>query len=331
MLRHWLWRNLLQVVAGILLVAAASWLMTYAADRKKEADVPPGWLMIRSPGNLHTVIRYNGEIWAGGVNGLFRFDAAAAASLPLPQGAGSIAVVHDLLVDRSGRLWVGHEQGASLYNGSGWEPYLSLPEKKQQPVTALLQDRDGAVWMGLSRGVYCSGDGQGQFFPLNMGHVDVLYQDAQGRIWAGSSDPRQGGLACFDGSRWQAYGTKDGLVHPSVTTVMETRDGTLWIGTGFGHVGGANYFAADGAAGSMTRKDGLAGDKVRQIYEDKAGYIWFCSENDGVAVFKDGKRVALLTTASGLAGQEVKKIIQDDSGVYWLATEQGLSRIATLF
>ena len=86
-----------------------------------------------------------------------------------------------------------------------------------------------------------------------------------------------------------------------------------------------------GKLAALTRKDGLAGDKVRLIYQDKAGNIWFASEYDGVAVFRDGKRVALLTTADGLAGQEVKKIVQEDSGIYWLATEQGLNRIATIF
>ena len=331
MLRHWIWRNLLQVVSGILLVAAAGWLVTYVADRKKEASVPPGWIMVRAPGNLQTVTLYNGEVWAGGVNGLFRFSVTAAESLPLPPGASRMGVVHELMADRSGKLWVGHEQGVSAYDGAKWERYAGLPGKQDSPVTALLEDRDGAIWMGLPQGVFCSAAGKEQFYPLNMGPVDVLYQDAHGRIWAGSSDPRRGGLACFDGSRWKAYSIQDGLVHPSVTTVTETKDGTLWIGTGFANAGGANYFTASGTLAAMTRQDGLAGDKVRQIYEDRAGHIWFCSEYDGVALFKDGKRIALLTAADGLAGQEVKKIVQDDSGVYWLATEQGLNRISSPF
>lgn len=311
---RWLWRNLLQVCAGILLVAAASWLVTYSSDCQKESAVRPGWLMVRAPGNLQTVALCRGSVWAGGVQGLFRFDAATAKALPVPAGAGELGAVHDLLSDSSGRLWVAHQYGVACYDGAQWQVCPPLPGNSPAAVTALLQDRDGAMWLGLAAGVLCRGAAGERFFPLDMGPVDVLYQDRQGHVWAGSSDPRRGGLACFDGHTWRAYGVADGLVHPSVTCMLQARDGTLWLGTGFAQEGGANYFTASGELRRLTRQDGLAGEKVRQIYEDQAGNLWFCSEYDGVAVFREGRRVAVLTVADGLAGQEVKKIVQDDTG-----------------
>ena len=330
MLRHWIWRNLLQVAAGILLVMTVSWLVTYSTDRQLEKKVKPGWVMARSPGNLQTLALYQGDVWAGGINGLFRFETEKAERLPLPRGSSDIGVIHDLLADRAGNLWVGHEQGVSFYNGSKWERYDALPTGKRTPVTALLEDKEGNLWMGLPTGVFCSSQTVPQFYELKMGAVDVLYQDRLSRIWAGSSDPHRGGLACYDGREWKYYTLQDGLVHSSVACVTETADGTLWIGTGFANAGGANYLSRDGTLKRMTKQDGLAGDKVRQIYQDRAGNIWFCSEYDGVAIFKDGRRLALLTTNDGLAGQEVKKVIQDQNGVYWLATEQGLNRIVSI-
>ena len=331
MFQHWIWRNLLQVIAGILLVAAASWLVTYSTDRQLEKKVRPGWVMVRSPGNLQTVTLYNGDVWAGGVNGLFRFDQRTAAALRLPPGSEALGSVHDLLADRTGKLWVGHQQGIAIYDGTKWDVFTGFPSGKLQPATALLEAHDGAIWIGLAEGVLRQQPDEAQFYPLPMGPVDVLFQDREGRIWAASSDPRRGGLACFSANRWKTYSTHDGLVHPSVTCVTQTHDGTLWIGTGFANAGGANYFTAGGSLAAITKQDGLAGDKVRQIYQDQDRNIWFCSEYDGVAVFKDGKRVALLTTADGLAGQEVKKIVQDSSSAYWLATDQGLTRIEKLF
>ena len=331
MFKHWIWRNLLQVIAGILLVAAAGWVVTYSTDRQLEKNVRTGWVMVRSPGNLQTVTIYNGDVWAGGVNGLFRFDQRTAAALRLPPGSGELGTVHDLLADSTGKLWVGHQQGIAIYDGTKWNAFTGLPGGKSQPATALLEAHDGAVWIGLSEGVLRQQPEGAQFYPLPMGPVDVLFQDRQGRMWAGSSDPRRGGLACLAATEWKLYGTQDGLVHSSVACVTQTRDGTLWIGAGFANAGGANYFTAAGTLAALTKQDGLAGDKVRQIYQDQDGNIWFCSEYDGVAVFKNGKRVAVLTTADGLAGQEVKKIVQDSSATYWLATEQGLTRISALF
>jgi ligand-binding sensor domain-containing protein len=137
-------------------------------------------------------------------------------------------------------------------------------------------------------------------------------------------------LAVLEDGRWRVCTVADGLIHPSITTVMETRDGVLWVGCGFAGEGGANRLGTDGRFQALTRKDGLAGDKVRQIYEDRRGRLWFCSEYDGAALFSGGARVRLLTTADGLAGQEIKEIIEDQDGAYWLATDRGLSKIANL-
>jgi ligand-binding sensor domain-containing protein len=327
---RWLGRNLLQVAAGILIIAIVGWMVNFSADRQKEKNVRPGWVMVRAPGNLQSVTLYQNEVWAGGINGLFRFDSSAQ-KLPLPVGTSDFGAVYELLADREGNLWVAHQQGLSYYKGNSWHSCDLSPVKPKTPVTALLQDREGAFWLGLPDGVlYMSTAGQ-KFQQLSMGPVDVLFQDNLGRIWVGSSDPRRGGLVCQAGNGWKSYGTADGLVHPSVTCVTQTTDGTLWIGTGFATVGGANYFTQTGVLAAFTRQDGLAGDKVRQIYQDLWGNLWFCSEYDGVAVFKGKERIALFTTADGLAGQEVKKIVQDGKGNYWLATSEGLNMISEPF
>ncbi|RNC29296.1 MAG: hypothetical protein AWM53_00649 [Candidatus Dichloromethanomonas elyunquensis] len=327
---RWLTRNLLQIAAGILIIAAVGWLVNFSSDRQKEQHVRPGWVMVRAPGNLQTVTLYQNEVWAGGINGLFRFNHSAQ-KLPLPAGTPDFGAVYELLADREGNLWVAHQYGLSYYKGNHWYNCDLSPMNQKTPVTALIQDREGALWLGLPDGVLHLSSVGPQYQQLPMGPVDVLFQDNLGRIWAGSSDPHRGGLVCQAGSSWQFYGTADGLVHPSVTCVTQTTDGTIWIGTGFATAGGANYFTQSGALASFTRQDGLAGDKVRQIYQDLRGNLWFCSEYDGAAVFKNKERIALFTTADGLAGQEVKKIVQDEEGIYWLATSEGLNKISESF
>lgn len=333
--RWWLWRNLLQIAAGIVVVAAAIWLIGYGSDRRAEQSVHEGWTLLRAPGNLQVVAIYRNEVWAGGVNGLFCFDRKTAAPVELPVGTPRFGMVHDLLADGSGRLWVAHEQGLALYDGSRWSSLAGKPGVSPGPVMAVMKDREGALWLGRPEGVArLAGDGGVQAFSsregLAIGPVDVLRQDRNGLIWAGSSDPKRGGLASFDGTGWRSYGLDDGLSHRSVTCMLETKDGDFWVGSGFANAGGANRMTATGRFAALTKADGLAGEKVRCIYEDDKGRLWFCSEYDGVALFSGGKPWRILTTADGLAGQEVKKVIQDADGVYWLATDRGLNRIKDL-
>ena len=80
---------------------------------------------------------------------------------------------------------------------------------------------------------------------------------------------------------------------------------------------------------TLTKENGLAGGKVRSLYEDRDGRLWFGSEYDGIAVYTDN-RWQVITPNYGLAGWEVKEMVQDSDGVYWLGTEKGLSRIESI-
>jgi ligand-binding sensor domain-containing protein len=102
----------------------------------------------------------------------------------------------------------------------------------------------------------------------------------------------------------------------------------LWVGTGFAGSGGAVLINNDSWR-TIGRQHGLAGDKVRTIFEDSRRRLWFGSEYDGVALFAD-TRLALIDEAGGLAGPEVKAILEYPADTFWLGTNGGLTRIERL-
>ena len=63
-------------------------------------------------------------------------------------------------------------------------------------------------------------------------------------------------------------------------------------------------------------KDGLAGSTVYRMCQDKAGYIWFATDN-GVSMF-DGKKFRNFTTEDGLTDNEVLFIDADGKGRVWM-------------
>lgn len=83
---------------------------------------------------------------------------------------------------------------------------------------------------------------------------------------------------------------------------------------------------SNGSLRAIGRQHGLAGDKVRTIFEDSRGRLWFGSEYDGVAVFGD-TRLAVIGEGDGLAGPEVKAIVEYPANTFWLGTNGGLTRI----
>ena len=125
---------------------------------------------------------------------------------------------------------------------------------------------------------------------------------------------------------------QDRLIHPMLNTMLETEDGTLWFGLGFSAEGGLTIFR-DGAWRSVTKEDGLAGAKVRYLFQDQAGGIWIGSEYNGMLYLGDYDIDSLddgriYTPDEGLAGFEVKAMLQDSQGTLWLGTELGLTRMS---
>jgi ligand-binding sensor domain-containing protein/signal transduction histidine kinase len=158
---------------------------------------------------------------------------------------------------------------------------------------------------------------------------------------------------------WRA---ESGLPQNTVTSVTQSRDGYLWIGTEEGLVrfDGIAFatFNADNSAlrnnlvlavredrqgalwvgtkGGLTRlrsgkdrtytsKDGLAGDVITSLYEDRQGDLWAGTDGGGVSRIRNGK-IENFGTAKGLPAGTVFAVAGDPQGGLWFGTGSGLAR-----
>jgi len=71
--------------------------------------------------------------------------------------------------------------------------------------------------------------------------------------------------------------------------------------------------------------NGMVSEFIWQIYEDKSDNFWFCTNHDGVIVYK-GDSLKHYTLKDGLGGSAVRAIIEDDIGNIWLGTSGGLTK-----
>lgn len=138
------------------------------------------------------------DLWiACGTGGVVRRRAGRFTRLDSAEGAPE-GFAHDLLQDRSGRLWIANGGAGALRIDAPHAERLSAAVLTTTPgpatgsVYALAEDRDGFLYFGTARG------------------VDRL-------------DPRSG--------RFRHFTTADGLVNNVVTSAMRDRSGALWFGT----------------------------------------------------------------------------------------------------
>ncbi len=117
------------------------------------------------------------------------------------------------------------------------------------------------------------------------------------------------------------YSLDNGLASSIVYSAIQDRDGFIWFATesGVSRFDGTHFQ-------NYTVSDGLKGNDVLRLYEDRKGRIWCLSFNPQICYFENGK-IHNPTTDPWL--EEVKArnffpaLIEDGSGDLWLADDNG--------
>ncbi|HYD70233.1 hybrid sensor histidine kinase/response regulator transcription factor [Azospirillum sp.] len=213
--------------------------------------------------------------------------------------------VYQILQDRQGYMWLATGDGLNRYDGVDVRVFRNHPDDPasidDNYVSALAEDRDGTLWVGLI------GAGLDHFDPKT------------GRFEHAHHDPADA----------------SSLPHEGVTALLVDRDGALWVGTSGG------LAVRDAGSGRFTRvpmraaaEAGRGEPAVRALYQRADGDILVGTAGDGVHVFQRAHdRVAKLPVAPadvGLRGGDlsINGFLEDTAGTVWVATANaGLVRL----
>ncbi|MFL6333109.1 MAG: two-component regulator propeller domain-containing protein [Pyrinomonadaceae bacterium] len=121
-----------------------------------------------------------------------------------------------------------------------------------------------------------------------------------------------------------AWNTENGLPQNSVTTILQSRDGYLWVGTfgGLARFDGVKFTIFD-----TGNSPGLKSNRIITLYEDRAGVLWIGTEQGGLSRYFRGT-FTTYTTKEGLPDNYIYSLAEDAEGGLWVATGNGLARLA---
>ena len=279
-------------------------------------------------------------------------DAAedAARRLPLAGGDLRAVVLRGLLAAAlllgCGVPGLALEPSTPLanYGRQSWGMENGLP---QNTVQALLQTRDGFVWLGTEVGlVRFDGNGFTVFdknsTPALPGNdVRCLLETKDRALWVGTSE----GLARWKDGVVTAFSTKDGLPGNGIRALGELPEGALWTATDLGDaelhgdrfvvvdmesfkLGGNPIFKTvpDGESiRSITRSSGLSKDQIEYWQFSRDGLTAVASKS--TLVIPHGDIVTeRFTVGHELPGSRIQALFADLEGSLWIGTNGGLAR-----
>ena len=197
----------------------------------------------------------------------------------------------------------------------------------QSSVLALVQTRDGYLWLGTYEGL-ARFDGhaftvfdKGNTPEMESNGVKALLEDRDGRLWIGTTAGllrRSPGGAGGDGSGvFERFDARHGLRSNSILCLFEDHAGVLWIGTTSGlYRGQGDRFRP------VTPGYGFSSGYIAALAEDGAGGLWVGTGRGLNRLRSDGK-VEVFHAGAGLPHDDIRALFLDPQGTLWIGTSGG--------
>jgi len=237
------------------------------------SGLPPGtWTCIRRDGNADLWVSDRRERRIAVLRrGSRRFDTSIPS---FPATAGS----RQLAVDGAGRLLAPTADGLVIHEGKRFRT-VGPREGLRGAVYSVLQDREGAIWVGLAgRGLarwsgYGEWDGFGPATGLDSELIYEVLPLADGGVWVATENGLFRGRQLGGAWLWRRHA---GVGRIPVHSVRLDRDGNLWLGTD-GHAVG-RIDARTGGIEWFKSASGLAADYASSLALDAKQRLWVATE-----------------------------------------------------
>ena len=302
----------------------------------------------------------DGYLWLGTEFGVLRFDGVRAVPWqPPPDQPLPSNLILNLMGARDGTLWIGTDKGLVSWNGKKLTQY---PEIAKQFVFHVLEDQDGVIWAGtldvtigklysIHKGTVQRMGEDGTFG----NSIRDLYEDTRGILWVegqnglwqwnpGSpkfipinvSAPKSNlaedvddtlilsispGVRRLVDGKFEPHPLLNSIAELNAYVILRDRDRSLWIGTS----GRGIVHVHNGTVDFFTMSQGLSGDQVTTLFEDREGNFWVGTA-DGLDRFRELAVPTFSLDQNGTRGAASYSILATSEGMVLATTPNGLKR-----
>lgn len=122
--------------------------------------------------------------------------------------------------------------------------------------------------------------------------------------------------------RFDSWTAENGLPQNSVNSILQTRDGYLWLSTSDGV---ARFDGLRFTTFNRGNTKGIASNRFTVMFEDRAGDLWIATEDVGLTRYHNGA-FKTFTTSDGLTDSRVVALQEDSAGNLLAFSNRGIVR-----
>lgn len=255
-----------------------------------------------------------GNSWISRDQILYKIHKGAVTAYDFPTSSNY------LIIDKEDNFWtIGSVNGLSRFSRKKIDTWFGGTSQGINQTYSIVEDHQGMIWVSTDQGLLKWKNG-------------ITKTDSR---LPNLKEARQGALAIRrDSTVW--FIRRDGLFRfidekPEFITSIDLKTGVRGGFTLFEDSLSNLWYSFPG--GGVCRYDrhknkqnyhinqGLAGDTVNTIFEDKNGVMWFGTRK-GLSSLQ-GEKFTNYTMADGLSNENIRAVYEDEDGVLWIGTYGG--------
>jgi ligand-binding sensor domain-containing protein/serine phosphatase RsbU (regulator of sigma subunit) len=221
-----------------------------------------------------------------------------------------------------GSCWIGTSSGIIIYNGKNFKAFIRNDSIGNFQVWSIKQDKLGNTWIAtMLNGVFRYDGKTMKHFTMKDGLLDLRNRDIlinNNKVWVTSYR----GIHEYDPSKAYTGDQTFKLIdenqfRETVYKLFKDSLGNVWAGTAKG-VMKITY----GKTRMLTKVNGLCGNLIDGITQDREGNMWFGSFSGGVSKYQNDLFINY-NEYHGLANNTVMSIYKDSKDNFWIGTWGG--------
>jgi diguanylate cyclase (GGDEF)-like protein len=268
----------------------------------------------------------NGDLWVQSRGGKIAVMRRGKTAFEIPDLPVSRFGPKGLLsVDKGGRVIVPIGEGLVIQEDNHWR-HIDRRSGLLGPVYAILLDREGSLWLGLSGHGLARWLGYPEWEHFNSDSglgSDLVYEVLPapgGAVWAGTDSGLFLGRRVGGDWNWRKQ-TNIGDI--PVHSIRPDRQGRLWLGTE-GH-GAARFETQTGRVEWFGNSRGLTAESPYTLMLDRENRIWAATLT---GLFVADLKTLQFRPVNGIPAVLCVAVVEAANGEIWVGTAKGLFRLA---
>ena len=249
------------------------------------------------------------SLWIGSeTKGLYKLSNGKLDHYDTTNGLSGNSM-HSIFEDREGNLWVATNGGVGKFRDLPAISFATEQGLSSEDALSVAAATDGHVWIGLHQGIDVY---EGQKFshlkPPSL-YTDLLYNDAQGRMWAGAGEEL---LSYRGGDFTKVIGPVEMKIHYAAAMTQDIQQ-HLWVLDIDQHSHEKALYRLEGT--HVVAKFPTPGNQTLFLAPNLNGGLWAGGYEHGLFWFHDGQ----FETAKGYDGS-VYGLSSEPDGALWISS-----------